>query len=92
MTQPKRNRPGTASQAAPKSSAEDILNSSPDRWHSTPSIDERREAQLRAELSQLGYSVSLPCLVCGHPLTTDRSLALHVGPKCRARAVTHEDR
>lgn len=82
----KRNRPGTASQAAPKSSA-DILNSSPDRWHSTPTADERREAKLLAELSDLGYTVAVSCLMCGHPLTAARSVAVHVGPKCRAKAV-----
>jgi hypothetical protein len=90
MTQ-MRNRPGGRSQAAPKSSA-DILNSSPDRRHSTPTADERRAAELLSELSELGYSVSVPCLTCGHPLTTDRSVSLHVGPKCRAKAVSHADR
>jgi hypothetical protein len=91
MTQPKRNRPGTGSQAAPSKSSTDILNDSPDRWHATPTADERREAKLLAELSELGYSVSVPCLVCSHPLTSPRSTALHVGPKCRSKAVTHEN-
>lgn len=86
MTQ-KRNRPGGRSQAAPTSSAEDFFNSSPDRWHSTPTADERREAELLAELRNLGYTVSVPCLKCGHPLTTDRSTARHIGPRCAAKAV-----
>lgn len=89
---PKReSRPGGRSQAAPTSSA-DILNASPDRWHSTPTADERREAELLAELRNLGYTVSVPCLMCGHPLTTDRSTARHIGPRCSAKAVTHENR
>jgi Family of unknown function (DUF6011) len=74
-----------ASQAAPKSSA-DILNSSPDRWHSAPTAGERREAELRAELEALGYGITVPCLACGHALTSKASLDRHVGPKCAARA------
>ena len=38
----KRNRPGTASQAAPKSTATDSINDSPDRRHSTPAVDEHQ--------------------------------------------------
>jgi hypothetical protein len=83
----KRNRPGGRSQAAPTSST-DLLNSSPDRWHSTPTAEERREAELLAELRNRGYTVSVPCLMCGHPLTTDRSTARHLGPRCAAKAVT----
>ena len=82
-----RKRPAPTDRPSPKSSA-DILSIGPDTWHEAPTADERREANLRAELSELGYSISIPCLVCGHPLTTDRSLSLHVGPKCAAKAVT----
>lgn len=82
---PKRNRPGSASQAAPRSTATDILKCSPDALHSTPTPDERREAALLAELEALGYSISVRCKVCGHPLTTRLSTSLHIGPKCRAK-------
>jgi hypothetical protein len=30
----------------------------------------------------------VPCLACGHPLTNAHSVALMVGPRCRAKAVT----
>lgn len=83
----KRNRPGLASQAAPRSTATDFLNDSPDRRHSTPTADERREAMLLAELKSLGYGITVPCLICQRPLTSARSLAAHVGPVCRAKAV-----
>jgi hypothetical protein len=82
----RRNRPGMASRAAPKSSA-DILNDSPDRRHSTPTAADRREADLLAELRELGYTISVPCSVCGHALTAGRSTARHIGPKCHAKAV-----
>lgn len=81
-----RKRPA-GNRPSPKSTAADILDGSPDRRHSTPTADERREAELLAELRNLGYTISVRCTVCNHPLTTDLSTALHVGPKCRAKAV-----
>jgi hypothetical protein len=69
-------------------SVRDVLRESPDYFHSTPTPDERREAELIAELENLGYAVSVPCTVCGHPLTNKRSTSLHIGPVCRGKAVT----
>jgi hypothetical protein len=69
-------------------SAEDILDASPDRWHSTPSAEDRREAELLAELTALGYTVAVSCTVCGHALTNPKSIARgHIGPKCAAKVV-----
>ena len=82
----KRNRLA-GNEAAPRSTATDYLNDSSDRRYSTPTVDERREAALLAELEALGYSISVRCRVCGHPLTTRLSTSLHIGPKCRAKAV-----
>jgi len=56
----RRNRPGTASQAAPKSIAVDLLNLSPDRWHSTPTAAERQAANLLAELDELNFGYKSP--------------------------------
>ena len=83
----RRSRPGGRSQAAPNSTAAEYIQSSPDSRHSTPTADERREAQLLAELQNLGYGITIPCQICSHPLTSSRSLALHVGPKCAAKVV-----
>jgi hypothetical protein len=80
MPAPKGNR-------HPRHRANGYQHSSGDHRHQAPTADERREAKLLAELRALGYAITVPCLVCGHPLTTDRSLALHVGPKCLAKAV-----
>lgn len=55
-----------------------------------PDPEARREAQLLAELEALGYSISVRCRVCGHPLTTRLSTSLHIGPKCRAKVVVAE--
>ncbi len=82
-----RKRPA-GNRPSPKSIAADILDSSPDRRHSSPTVDERREADLLAELQNLGYGITIPCQICSHPLTSSRSLALHVGPKCRSKVVT----
>lgn len=53
--------------------------------YAAPTADERREAQLLSELRALGYGITVPCLECGHPLSTEASLARHIGPKCHAK-------
>ena len=61
-------------------------NNSGDWRHLAPTAEERREQKLLDELRALGYGITVPCLECGHPLTSARSLARHVGPRCAARA------
>lgn len=43
------------------------------------------ERSVVAAATELGYTVSIPCRVCGHPLTNPKSVARHVGPRCRRR-------
>jgi hypothetical protein len=59
-----------------------------DYRHQPPTADERREAKLLEELHGLGYGITVPCLICGHALTSVRSLARHVGPQCLAKVVS----
>lgn len=54
--------------------------------YAAPTADDRREAQVLAEAQRLGYRLSVPCLICGHPLTAAKSLVAHVGPVCRTKA------
>lgn len=82
-----RKRPA-GNRPSPKSTATDYLHSSGDYRHQAPTADERREAQLIEELRDLGYGIAVSCIVCGHPLTSARSVALMVGPTCRAKAVS----
>lgn len=52
------------------------------------------DAEDRADLAVLeaaaerGYRLSTQCTACGHWLTSRKSLLSHMGPKCRAKAVT----
>ena len=85
-TQTRRNRPGTASQAAPKSSA-DFLDYSPDSRIEAPTTEDRREAQVLAEAAELGYRLAVQCRCCGSWLVADRSVREFIGPVCRARSV-----
>lgn len=84
-----RKRPA-GNRPSPKSRDADYHQSSGDNRHSTLTAAERHEKKLLDEIHELGYSVSLPCLVCSHPLTSPRSLALHVGPKCLAKLADAE--
>lgn len=54
--------------------------------YAAPTAGDRREARLQAELEELGYGITVPCLVCRHPLSSAKSVARHIGPKCAAKA------
>jgi hypothetical protein len=83
-TRLRRNRPGTASQAAPKSST-DFLNDSPDRRIEAPTAEDRREAQVLADAAELGYRLAVQCRCCGSWLVADRSVRKFIGPVCAKR-------
>ena len=87
MTQQRRNRPGKASQAAPKKSSADLLNDSPDRRIEAPTAEDRHEAQVLAEAARLGYQLAYRCSRCGQWVVAPKSVARHMGPVCRAKAV-----
>jgi hypothetical protein len=70
----------------PRHRANGYQQSSGDYRHQAPTADERREKKLLEELRGLGYCIAVSCVVCGHPLTSARSVALMVGPRCRAKA------
>jgi hypothetical protein len=57
----------------------------PEDGYAAPTADERHEAQLIEELQARGFGITVPCIECGHPLSTEASLARHVGPKCAAK-------
>lgn len=59
----------------------------PEDGHAAPTAEDRREADLLAEVRGLGYCIAVSCRVCGHPLTALSSVARHIGPKCAAKAV-----
>lgn len=92
MTTAKRNRPSGGTRAASKSRATDYIEDSSlhraEDGYAAPTADERREAELLAEVRALGYTVAVRCTACNHPLTDPQSTALHIGPRCRAKAVT----
>ena len=82
----RRSRPGRATQAAPKSTASDFLHDSPDHCVQAPTLDDRVDAQALAAAADRGYRMAVRCLDCGHWLVNGKSVRLHRGPVCRARA------
>lgn len=83
---PQRKRPATTDRPIRRHRANGYHESSGDYRFQTLTADERREQQLLEELQALGYGITMPCSVCGHPLSSARSLARHVGPRCAAKA------
>lgn len=53
--------------------------------YAPPDPEDRREAELLAELRKLGYTIAVRCLACGHPLTHPKSVARFIGPRCAAK-------
>jgi hypothetical protein len=79
-------RPPAANRGAtPKHRANGYRHSNADHRHQAPTPDERRETKLVEELRGLGYCIAVSCVVCGHALTSPRSVALMVGPTGRAK-------
>lgn len=88
MSRTKRN-PGAGGRTGAREStwAADHHNSNPDARITSPTADEIYESAVIQAATNLGYTVSVPCNVCGHPLTHPKSVAQHVGPRCKRRAV-----
>jgi len=57
----------------------------PQDGYAPPDPEDRREAELLAELRKLGYTIAVRCLACGHPLTHPKSVARFIGPRCAAK-------
>jgi hypothetical protein len=84
----RRNRPGSPGAVAstpPRAGSDSTAHRSQDGY-AAPTAEDRREAELVAELQALGYGITVPCLVCRHPLTSAKSVARHIGPKCATKA------
>ncbi|MGC5245395.1 DUF6011 domain-containing protein [Gordonia sp. DT219] len=87
MTREKRN-PAGGNGGARKSStwARDHHKCSPDTRITSPTADEVYERSVIEAAAELGYTVAVPCQVCGHPLTHPKSVVAQVGPKCAGKA------
>ncbi|MCV7191482.1 DUF6011 domain-containing protein [Mycolicibacterium brumae] len=85
----RRKSPAPPQHRAPRNNTNDS-NSSGHRaedGYAAPTAEDRREARLLAELAELGYTVAVRCLSCGHPLTHPKSVARFIGPVCASKAV-----
>lgn len=54
--------------------------------YAAPTADDRREASLLAELRDLGYQPATRCTRCNQWVVAPKSVALHMGPVCRAKS------
>lgn len=91
MTRKRRN-PGTSARATsttPLADSNSSLHRAEDGYQA-PTVAERREVELLAELKALGYTVAVRCTACNHPLVTGASVSRHMGPKCAAKIAVAE--
>ena len=58
----------------------------PQDGFAAPSAEDRREAGLLAELRDLGYRPATRCTRCNQWVVAAKSVALHMGPVCRAKS------
>ena len=92
---PKRSSPAAADRATTRDNTTaghhtaDSCDSSlhrPQDGYAAPSAEDRREAGLLAELRDLGYQPATRCTRCGQWVVAAKSVALHMGPVCRAKS------
>lgn len=55
--------------------------------YAAPTAEDRREAQLLAELRECGYRPAVRCTRCNQWVVADASVAAHMGPVCRSKVV-----
>lgn len=82
-----RRSPGSKSRATSTTPIADIEFSAhrPEDGYAAPTAQERAVQRALDVVMASGYGITVPCLVCGHPLTSARSMAAMVGPTCRRR-------
>ncbi|MAU83884.1 MAG: hypothetical protein CME34_18840 [Gordonia sp.] len=80
-----RKSPGGGTGASPKSIAADHPQYNPPAR--AYDADEREHAKFVADARELGYRLAVQCTACGHWLVQSDSVAAHLGPRCRAKAV-----
>jgi hypothetical protein len=97
MTQKRRCRPAgngtgihhtTATIDTPQSSriaAQDLRSLAGLDRHESLAADDRLDAEVLAVAEARGFRLAVRCRECGAWLVSHKSVALHIGPVCRAR-------
>lgn len=97
MTSKRESRPGQASGAAPKTTTtkqQVQIHSSLYRTedgYSAPTPDDRIDADVIAAAKARGFSIAVRCTRCNQWVVASRSVAAHMGPVCRAKAVADDE-
>ncbi|HOB50961.1 MAG TPA: hypothetical protein PKK01_16870 [Mycobacterium sp.] len=67
----------------------DTGDSSPYRrqdGYAAPDLEDRLDAQALDAARARGFAVAVPCTRCGQWVVAPKSVALHMGPVCRAKS------
>lgn len=85
----RRNRPGNpgaATSTTPIADPQCNRLHRPEDGYAAPTAEARHEAALLAELHELGYRPATRCSRCRQWVVAPKSVALHMGPVCRAKS------
>lgn len=83
----RRNRPGSPGAVAstpPRAGSDSTAHRSQDGYLA-PAAEDRLDAAAIDFARSRGFRVAVQCTRCGQWVTADTSVALHMGPVCRAK-------
>ncbi|MBD8057233.1 hypothetical protein ICV35_26715 [Rhodococcus ruber] len=72
------------------SNVDHILSLGLDRRYEVPEPSDREVLAALAVVAAAGYSISVRCTRCGHPLVHPKSVVRHQGPRCATRKGVQE--
>jgi hypothetical protein len=57
--------------------------------YAAPTAEDRADTAVLAAAEALGYRLAVRCTRCGQWVVSDKSVAAHMGPVCRAKVGDH---
>jgi hypothetical protein len=81
----KENRPGANRAARTSYTTKKFIAYRRRDGYAAPTLEDRREAAVLAEATELGYRLATRCTRCHKWVVAHDSVAAHMGPVCRAK-------
>lgn len=88
MTAIKEGGPGVATRTATRIPSTQSISYPRQDGYAAPAADERADESFLATAAELGYRLTVRCLLCNRWLADPESVRLHLGPTCRQRVAS----